>query len=103
MTIQVELDTPLLLDTETGETTESLEILAIRDELNLQQLAAFIQLRPYPGLYETVILYQMEDYEALGNWSYTDIIDRVKDYYANERGAISAPPEPVEEIAPEGE
>lgn len=100
MTIQLQLDEPLLVNTETGDVAESVEILAIYDDSSVQTLSVKVQLWPYPGQYETLNICQHDDYEALGDWTYAEIGEMVKTHLAT----LWAPaPTPVEEPAPEGE
>ena len=111
MTIPVQFDTPLVIDATTGETIETAEILAIHDEASLAKIIARVQLRSYPGMYESVTLYAFDDYEALGDWSYAEIADRTKEYFVNEwQPPASVAPEaeeeevtPDEDAAPEGD
>lgn len=104
MTIPVQFDTPLVIDATTGEITEAAEILAIHDEASLAKITARVQLRAYPGLYETITLYDFDDYEALGDWSYAEIAERTKEFFFNEwQAPASLAPEAEEEVAPSGE
>lgn len=100
MTIPVQFDTPLVIDATTGETTETAEILAIHDEASLAKITARVQLRAYPGLYETITLYDFDDYEALGDWSYAEIAERTKEFFFNEwQPQASLVPEATEEAS----
>lgn len=101
MTIQLQLDEPLLINSETGDAAESVEILAIYDDAAAATLSVRVQLWPYPGLYETFTLCEREDYEALGDWTYAEVGDLLKAHLATLWAPAPAPTE--EDPAPTGE
>lgn len=102
MSIPFQFDDPLVINGTTGETTTEAAILSINDEPNLQRLQAMVQLKTYPGIYETITLAELDEYDALGDWTYADLIAMIQDFFVN-RWKAPMPPAPTEEPAPEGE
>lgn len=81
----IQLDTPVRVSTEHDLETDQIIILDIEDKPMLKELWANLQFITDPRTHGRLLLYQLDEYSDLGDWTYTTLCERVKSYYENGR------------------
>lgn len=115
--IKVNFSEPTLVDIDKELLVEEATVLEISDSQSQSQLAVTLLFQEYPAITKSLMLFSGEAHTALGDWTYLQLINRIKLFYesgmrfpdeAPELDELPPPepetPEaPPEELAPEAE
>ena len=90
---------PVKIDFGSDLTYEETTLLEVSDSPKSQSLSVQLSFQDYPSIVKTVVLYSGEEYSSLVNWTYQNLVDRIRTYYTNGMGY----PNPDYVEAPEAE
>jgi hypothetical protein len=74
-------ESPTLISPESDFEAEKASILTVVDDPNHLKLSVTLQFNDYPAVVKDLILYESDEYEQLGDWTYDSLLARIKLYY----------------------
>ena len=115
--IKANFGEPVRIDLDSDFMAEEATVLEISESQTQAELSVVLLFQDYPAIHKSVVLYSGEEYTGLGDWTYLQLISRIKLYYESGLGFPQVgveleelpPPEPetseapAEEVAPEPE
>jgi hypothetical protein len=79
--IKANFGEPVQIDPDSDFLAEDATILEISESQTKMELSVLLLFQEYPAIQKSLVLYAGEEYTALGDWTYLQLIDRIKLYY----------------------
>lgn len=79
--IKVNFGEPVRIDPNSDFLAEEATVLEISDSQTKSELSVILLFQEYPAIQKSLVLYSGEEHTALGDWTYIQLVDRIKLYY----------------------